>query len=107
MSHGHLLDCADFYRAAGFEYRAALGDFRGVREIIGLNQHVSRHDILRLGVRAVVDGLLFAPDDLTRVLQPGSLISPFAPRSLNQLTHVCKCCCISSGEPDVFLPRNK
>src|SRR5215831_13215966 len=32
---------------------------------------------------------------------------PFALRSLNQATHFSKCCCISSGEPDVLRPRKR
>src|SRR5215831_10300991 len=39
--------------------------------------------------------------------RPGSLRRPAALRSLNHATHFSKCFCISSGEPDVFRPRNK
>src|SRR5215471_7191479 len=39
--------------------------------------------------------------------RPGSLRRPAAPSSLHHATHFSKCFCISSGEPDVFRPRNK
>src|ERR1051326_505577 len=38
---------------------------------------------------------------------PCSLMWPFVPRSFIQATHFCKCFCISSGDWDVFLPRNR
>src|ERR1700730_3361494 len=38
---------------------------------------------------------------------PGSLIWPFAPRSLNHATHFSICFCICSGDADVSLPRNR
>src|ERR1700730_19464658 len=38
---------------------------------------------------------------------PGSLIWPFAPRSLNHATHFSICFCICSGDADVSLPRKK
>jgi hypothetical protein len=48
---------------------AALRDFHGVREIVGLDQHVAADNILGFGVGTVVDALLFAPDDLSGLLQ--------------------------------------